>query len=196
MTRRKHIAKALRIARDTWAICGIALLLLLIFEGIARVIVRPGREVAPDKYLLADSTREEPWIQEYTAEFRKSQETHWESYVYWRRNPVAHALINVDTDGIRQTIQTLLETPINPTPLKVLVFGGSTAWGSGARDAHTIPSAISRELAQRGIASEVINLGEMGYVSTQETIALSSGESEFCGIVKAAAMGLGMKGLM
>ncbi len=30
----------------------------------------------------------------------------------------------------------------------------------------------------------------------QETIVVSSGESEFCGIVKAAAMGLGMKGLM
>ncbi len=31
---------------------------------------------------------------------------------------------------------------------------------------------------------------------TQETIALLSGESEFHGIVKAAAMGLGMKGLL
>ncbi len=32
------------------------------------------------------------------------------------------------------------------------------------------------------------------YKKTQETIALSSGESEFDGIAKAAAMGLGMKG--
>ena len=34
------------------------------------------------------------------------------------------------------------------------------------------------------------------YGQTQETIALSSGESEFYGIAKAAAMGLGTKGLM
>ena len=35
------------------------------------------------------------------------------------------------------------------------------------------------------------------YSQTQETVALSSGESEFHGIVKAATMGLGMKkGLM
>ncbi len=34
------------------------------------------------------------------------------------------------------------------------------------------------------------------YNQMQETIALSSGESEFYGIVKAAAMGLGSKGLM
>ncbi len=34
------------------------------------------------------------------------------------------------------------------------------------------------------------------YSQTQETLALSSGESEFYGIAKAAAMGLGMTGLM
>ncbi len=34
------------------------------------------------------------------------------------------------------------------------------------------------------------------YSQMQETIALSSGESEFYGIMEAAAMGLGMKGLM
>ncbi len=34
------------------------------------------------------------------------------------------------------------------------------------------------------------------YSQTQETVALSSGESVFYGIVKAATMGLGMKGLM
>ncbi len=34
------------------------------------------------------------------------------------------------------------------------------------------------------------------YSQTLETVALSSGESEFYGIVKAATMGLGMKGLM
>ena len=34
------------------------------------------------------------------------------------------------------------------------------------------------------------------YSQTQETIALSSGESEFYGIVKAASVGLGMKSLL
>ncbi len=34
------------------------------------------------------------------------------------------------------------------------------------------------------------------FTQTQETVALSSGESEFYGIVKVATMGLGMKGLM
>ncbi len=34
------------------------------------------------------------------------------------------------------------------------------------------------------------------YSQTQETVALSSGESEFYGIAEAATMGLGMTGLM
>ncbi len=34
------------------------------------------------------------------------------------------------------------------------------------------------------------------YSQTQETIALSSGESKICGILKAAAMGKGVKGLL
>ena len=34
------------------------------------------------------------------------------------------------------------------------------------------------------------------YSQTQEAVALSSGATEFYGIVKAATMGLGMKGLM
>ncbi len=34
------------------------------------------------------------------------------------------------------------------------------------------------------------------YSQTQEIVALSSGESEFAGIAKAAAMGLSMNGLM
>jgi hypothetical protein len=32
------------------------------------------------------------------------------------------------------------------------------------------------------------------YSQTQETVAFSAGESEFYGVVKAATMGLGMKG--
>ncbi len=34
------------------------------------------------------------------------------------------------------------------------------------------------------------------YSQTQDAITLSSGESDFLGIAKAAAMGLGMKGMM
>ena len=50
------------------------------------------------------------------------------------------------------------------------MFGGSTMWGTGARDACTIPSLLARALQGRGMSLEIINFGETGYVRTQEVI--------------------------
>ena len=58
---------------------------------------------------------------------------------------------------------------------------------------------VGCSLTRRSASGGVVMFGShciKTYSQTQETIALSSGESEFYGIVKAAAMGLGMKGLM
>jgi hypothetical protein len=52
---------------------------------------------------------------------------------------------------------------------------------------------------RRSTSRDVVMFGShcvKTYSQTQDTIALSSGESEFYGIVKAAMMGLGMKGLL
>ena len=54
----------------------------------------------------------------------------------------------------------------------MLMLGGSSLWGFGARDDHTIPSLIARELDERGIRVQIRNLAEIGYVNTQEMIAL------------------------
>ncbi len=52
------------------------------------------------------------------------------------------------------------------------MLGGSSLWGFGARDDQTIPSLLARNLDQRGWRVELKNLSEIGYVSTQELIAL------------------------
>jgi hypothetical protein len=52
------------------------------------------------------------------------------------------------------------------------MFGGSTMWGFHCRDGHTIPDAFGRSLAEAGMPAEVVNFGQIGYVSTQEVIAL------------------------
>ena len=62
--------------------------------------------------------------------------------------------------------------PAGDRPLKILLLGGSSLWGFGARDDQTIPSLIARGLHERGIRAEVRNLAEIGYVNTQEVIAL------------------------
>jgi hypothetical protein len=50
----------------------------------------------------------------------------------------------------------------------VWVFGGSTVFGKGQRDANTIPSALAREAAAAGTPVEVLNLGNPAYTSYQE----------------------------
>lgn len=52
------------------------------------------------------------------------------------------------------------------------MFGGSTLWGTGARDEFTIASLLTAELEKQGLHVEVTNYGESGYVSTQEVILL------------------------
>ncbi len=45
------------------------------------------------------------------------------------------------------------------------MFGGSTLWGTGVKDEHTIPSFLQSFL---GKDYDVYNYGETGYVSMQE----------------------------
>ncbi len=94
----------------------------------------------------------------------------WEPYVYWRRRPQQGQYVNVDSGGHRLTVQLV---PLQTPRRRVLFFGGSTMWGTGARDAMTIPSQIAGLLAERGTHDvELTNFGETGYVFTQELLRL------------------------
>jgi lysophospholipase L1-like esterase len=102
----------------------------------------------------------------FWSEFERTQRSRWLPYAYFRTAPFDGRFHNVGPDGIRRTLP-------EPTPgahPRVFVFGGSTVWGVGARDAETIPSHLSRLLRGSGRAVEVRNLGEGGYVSTQSLI--------------------------
>ena len=52
------------------------------------------------------------------------------------------------------------------------MLGGSSLWGFGARDDRTIPSILSRDLFEAKWDVRIRNLAEIGYVNTQEVIAL------------------------
>ncbi len=71
-------------------------------------------------------------------------------------------LITIDPQGFR--------TSWNPSPSqqnKVWIFGGSTLWGSFARNDFTIPSEVSKALNLKD-GWEVQNKGEIGFVFSQE----------------------------
>ena len=85
-----------------------------------------------------------------------------------RGKPFSGRYVSVDVNGLRHT----WNMPAT-RPLEIYVFGGSTMWGQGARDDYTIPSALSKMLAEVFPSRvRVTNFGQLGFVNTQEMISL------------------------
>ncbi len=154
--------------REAWLAIGLTLLALALAEGAARLALAL-RRPAPDARIQADAYPAEPWVTELYAENARSARMRWESYVYWRRLPFAGRQINIDQRGLRRTWRPPAAAG---KPAAVFFLGGSTTWGTGARDDHTIPSELARYLAGAGVPAVITNFGESGYVSTQAVITL------------------------
>jgi lysophospholipase L1-like esterase len=158
-----------------WCIFGVVLLTLFGVEGVLRLLFltkdtfwdKPQELHVFDAPLGGDGSS--AWLEAYEGEHLESARTEWHSYVYWRRQPYHGKYINVDAHGLRRTWTGARE---EGRRLKVFVLGGSTIWGSGARDDFTIPSLIAKRLATGDVRADVVNLGESGYVSTQEVLTL------------------------
>jgi len=100
-------------------------------------------------------------LTEFWKEHEKSWNMRFEPYVHWKREPFEGTYLNVDENGHRVTVKPVL----SDSAKKVFVFGGSTVWGTGVMDIHTIPSILQEEL---GPDFDVYNYGEMGWVAAQE----------------------------
>jgi hypothetical protein len=104
-------------------------------------------------------------------EDRELERSMYRPYTVWSRKPFAGQAINIDEEGIRKTHHGSTV----PDAMRLWMFGGSTMWGTGAPDGQTIPSYMAKLLNQdRGLEVNVLNLGEIGFVSTQENVALSA----------------------
>jgi lysophospholipase L1-like esterase len=102
-------------------------------------------------------------------EVRKSDRAVYQPYIVWKRRPYRGEYTTIGVDGLRRTVNNSSE----PDALQVWMFGGSTVWGVGAPDDETIPSHLARLLNDAvGVETVVRNLGERGFVSTQEVIYL------------------------
>jgi len=60
--------------------------------------------------------------------------------------------------------------PAGQPDLTVWFFGGSTVFGLGQRDDHTIPSEFARAAAATGLKIRVVNYGVLSYVNWQEML--------------------------
>jgi len=153
--------------RDFWLIVGNTLLFFLVLElGLGCMFAIRDKLHSAEDLMQADSS----WYPTYARESHSAHELTWHPYVYWRRSPFKGETINVDANGIRSTVRC--KVPVGKKPVKIFMFGGSTMWGTGARDAYTIPSLLVKDLQAQDIAAEVTNFGETGYVNTHSLITL------------------------
>jgi hypothetical protein len=157
--------------RTICVLLAITLALLVVAEWIARRWVVPAApaDVGAER-AAADTYAGDDWPAAYFEEFARANRTQWRSWVYWRRQPFSGRFINIDARGVRRTWRA---PDTGAAPRAVYLFGGSTMWGTGARDDGTIASLLARALAERGVRDvEVTNFGEGGYVSMQDAILL------------------------
>jgi hypothetical protein len=170
--------KTLNVARDIWTFVGITLLTFLLVEGFLSLAFRVKEGLSRDSTAFvddrakADAYEDRSWVASYYEEFERSQIAQWKPYVYWRQQPYQGTYINITEEGLRFTPSPSATRQSGTAPLRILMFGGSTLWGTGARDSMTIPAILARELANKGITAEVTNFGESGYVNTQELVGL------------------------
>jgi hypothetical protein len=145
---------------------------VLIFDAVAWLgLWLAGHRESPfsDPALLYPSASWAPQLLDETARL----DVEWRPYCYWRVTPFAGRYVNVDANGLRQTWNhgTPRVTGANLRVHRVFMFGGSTMFGIDARDDYTIPSLFAKALQRAEIENvEVVNYGQLGYVSTQEVI--------------------------
>ena len=161
--------------RDLWLIIGVTLLLFLSTELLTSVLFHLkdssiARAVI-DQRSSADTYSHAGWPSLYYKELADSSTAQWVPYVYWKRTPFRGQYINVDSQGNRVTWYAEMAAPMS-NDVNILILGGSTVWGLGSRDEFTIPSLLAKKLAERGVRARVTNLGQIGYVSTQDVTAL------------------------
>ncbi|MEL7207291.1 MAG: SGNH/GDSL hydrolase family protein, partial [Actinomycetota bacterium] len=117
----------------------------------------------PDPRADSPAYADSPWAEDYLIELA-SITYQYEPFVVARADDFSGAHIEI-TDGVRHSRQAAADLADAPT---LWFFGGSTMWGEGQRDDHTIPSEIARLAADDGMPVRVVNYGERGYVSRQE----------------------------
>ncbi len=159
-----------RTLQTLWSIIGIALVLLFVLDAALGAYLKHRERDQFRAYMSTYPAADRSWVPIYTEEFLLHDKALWRPYVYWRRAPFVGQYFGVEERGLRHT----WNRPHAPAekPLRIFTFGGSTMWGTGVRPDYTVASCLARSLEEQGIAVEVTNYGEGGYVSTQELLTL------------------------
>lgn len=158
-----------------WSLIGLVLLAVAAYESVPALFKRLRHRIKfkhgykPYFGAAADEYRGQSWPAPMFHEFFEHVRVEWAPLVGWRHAPLSGAYHNFDAEGRRRTWNA---KEGGAPPRRVFMFGGSTVMGMGARDDATVPSLLSRKLAESGHRVEVTNYGQLGYVLAQEVILL------------------------
>ncbi len=168
----------LRSTRAAWLVVGLTIVLILFLEwGLRLVFAAKDAAVGlpiVDPRIVAEGYDGADWVEDLYQE-QARLEAKWEPYVHYRLQGSQGGHINIGANLLRRTWNvpaTEAEAKAKAKALRVFVFGGSTAWGMGARDEKTIPSEIARALARNGVRAELVNYAQIGHISTQSLLEL------------------------
>jgi len=168
--RRGLPARRSPLGRTVTAIGAVVVLLLVDLVAGSAVNRLPSGESTIDARASLPAYVSSPWADEYFAELSATRRWEYEPFAGWRREDFVGDFVNVQ-DGIRQS----WESPRTSSGrLTVWMFGGSTTWGTGQRDDHTIPSSIARLAHDAGLDVEVVNYGESAHLIWQEVQTLEA----------------------
>jgi lysophospholipase L1-like esterase len=165
---------ALRWIGKLWNVAGLLIVYWLCLNAGSGLILTIAERATASPRNLVEMSREQPfWMTSYLRSFDQVRAV-WYPFCYWKLAPMSSAYINVDAEGNRRTWnKDWGRHPNMPSPVRVFMFGGSTMWGNRVRDDYTVPSLLAKSLAEEtNYRVDVINYGQIGYVSTQEVISL------------------------
>ena len=129
-------------------------------------LVTQKREAAAETMAMPNVV-DEPWAASFgesLADFQLETPT-YVPFIVAAPHPFRSPHLNVE-DGARRSYQP--SPSPGATPLRVAFFGGSTTFGIGQRDEHTVPSEVARLAEEDGVTLEVHNYGFPAWVSWQE----------------------------
>jgi hypothetical protein len=161
------------VFRRVSALLHVALMLLFLNFAIAFVYEKANdfiREAGAidarsKKSVYANST----WVEDFWRETHESRNYNYAPFIGWVRGDYAGQYVNIK-DGQRRTYRAPAQ---KGRAYQLYAFGGSTMFGTGARDDYTIPSYLARRAEQAGMNLEVTSFGERAFVNWQNVLRLA-----------------------
>jgi len=132
---------------------------LVVGSAAAVQTVTAEEQVQVDVRSATPAMRDLPWAEDYWEEYFRVDYA-YDPFLVGRAERAEGRYINVDR-GVRRSY----EPAATDTAPVVWFFGGSTMWGEGQRDEHTIPSEVTRLAEAAGAPITAVNFGSPGYTS-------------------------------